>query len=108
MGVTVHTVKAPFSYEKSTEAPAPRGARTGCGPSPRMDMTAMYRSSVPAYDEGWTRWLFDTKNLQYRSISDKELRAGNTVYKPSAGVTIKLYVILIPDQSATTGICANS
>ena len=102
MNVTVHAVKAPFSYAKSPGNTARRGGRTGCGPSRREDATAMYRSLVPAYDEGWTRWIFDTKGFPYGIIGDKELRAGNTVYKPSAGVTIKYYVILIPDQSART------
>jgi hypothetical protein len=35
-------------------------------------------------------------------LGDKELRAGITTYKPSAGVTIKYYTILIPDQPART------
>src|SRR6185295_2082522 len=33
---------------------------------------------------------------------DKELRAGITVYKPAAGVTVKYYTILVPDQPART------
>ncbi len=35
-------------------------------------------------------------------LGDKELRAGITVYKPSPGVTVKYYTILIPDQPART------
>ena len=68
----------------------------------RRTYLAIYRSSVPAYDEGWTRWILDNKNISYGVLGDKELRAGNTVYKLSPGVTGKYYVILIPDQSART------
>jgi hypothetical protein len=35
-------------------------------------------------------------------LTDKDLRAGVTVYKPSPGITGRYYVILIPDQSART------
>jgi hypothetical protein len=103
MGVTVHPVKAPFSYSKATGTTTEIvGARNACAPAPRADIPAIYRSSVPAYDEGWTRWIFDSKNISYGVLGDKELRAGITVYKPSPGVTGKYYVILIPDQNART------
>jgi hypothetical protein len=35
-------------------------------------------------------------------LTDKELRAGITVFKPSPGVTGKYYTILIPDQTPRT------
>jgi hypothetical protein len=99
MGVTVHPVKAPFSYSKPTESID--AARIACA-APRLDLFAIYRSSVPAYDEGWTRWILDTRSISYGVLGDKELRAGITVYKPSPGVTGKYYTILIPDQTART------
>ena len=101
MNVSVHAVKAPFRAVKSTEpiadvlTEAPKGA-------PRLDLFAIYRSAVPSHDEGWTRWILDSRKISYGVLGDKELRAGTTVYKPSAGVTVKYYTILIPDQPART------
>ena len=97
-GVTLHTVRAPFSYKPSTAVSA--GEQVDCGPGPRLDMFAIYRSSVPAHDEGWTRWILDAKSISYGVLGDKELRAGVTVFKPSPGITGKYYTILIPDQPA--------
>ena len=101
MGVTVHPVKAPFRNL--------RGTRTENEPIPGhnvcmvlRDQFAIYHSSVPSQDEGWTRWIMDQNLVSYGVLGDKELRAGTTVYKPSRGVTGKYYVILIPDQPART------
>jgi hypothetical protein len=101
MNVAVHAVKAPYRAVRSTEpisdilTEAPKAM-------PRIDLFAIYRSAVPSYDEGWTRWILDSKKISYGILGDKELRAGVTVYKPSAGVTVKYYTILIPDQPART------
>jgi len=103
MGVTVHAVKAPFSYSKQTGVTGTVvRAQNACGPMATGATAAIYRSSVPAYDEGWTRWILDSKQVQYGLIGDKELRAGVTTYKMGPGVTAKYYVILIPDQTART------
>jgi len=103
MGVAVHPVKAPFSYSRAT-APVTEVAesRDACKSAPRAELPAIYRSSVPSHDEGWTRWIFDSKAMSYGVLGDKELRAGITVYKPSPSVTVKYYVMLIPDQPART------
>lgn len=103
MGVVVHPIKAPFSYSRATlpTAELPE-ARDACKSAPRADLPAMYRSSVPSQDEGWTRWIFESKGIAYGVLSDKDLRAGITVYKQSPGITGKYYVLLIPDQSART------
>ena len=101
MGVTVHPVKAPFTYSRQT---APVGETVGVRKeaTPLKDAFAIYKSSVPAYDEGWTRWILDSKSIRYGMLGDRELRAGITVYKPGPGVTVKYYVLLIPDQPART------
>jgi len=39
--------------------------------------TGVYRSFVPAPDEGWTRWVFDTWGVSYESVGDSAVRAGN-------------------------------
>jgi hypothetical protein len=53
--------------------------------------TAVYRSYLPAIDEGWTRFFFDSKAGRYTSIENKEIRQGN-LYRPG------LRTIIIPDQ----------
>src|SRR5215213_3401273 len=100
MGVPVQAVKAPFRAVRSTEPVADTVSDTKT--VPRIDQFAIYRSSVPSHDEGWTRWILDTRNVSYGVLTDKELRAGVTVYKPSPGVTGKYYSLLIPDQPART------
>ena len=103
MGVTVHPVKAPFTYARATEPGAEvTEPRDSCKVAPQTEMVALYRSSVPSHDEGWTRWIFDSMDFPYGVLGDKELRAGITIYKPAPSVTGKYYVILIPDQPPRT------
>jgi hypothetical protein len=99
MGVAVYPVKAPFRYAPGTPHPTIFGSS---GQEELDWLPALYRSSVPSHDEGWTRWIFDSRNLKYRSLGDKEIRSGVTYYKPTAGLTIKHRVIVIPDQPART------
>ena len=101
MGVNVYPVKAPFRYspgitKKSDVSFTEENLSLAGHESP----PAIYRSAVPSNDEGWTRWILDSKNKSYGVLGDKELRAGITFYKPSAGVTIKYFTIVIPDQPA--------
>ncbi len=101
MGVTVHPVKAPFSYSKPIRPiTTVIGGSNACAPEPSTNQPAIYHSSVPAMDEGWTRWILDSKSIPYGVVGDKELRVGNTVHKPHPGVTFRYYTILFPDQSA--------
>jgi hypothetical protein len=103
MGVEVHMVKAPFRYTQPTaETKWVVGEKNPCTVPAGEHLRALYRSSVPSHDEGWTRWLFETKCFPYATLTDKELRNGVTVYKPSPGLTVKYPAIVIPDQSART------
>ncbi|HET6976245.1 MAG TPA: M14 metallopeptidase family protein [Pyrinomonadaceae bacterium] len=103
MGVTVHPVKAPFRYARGPAIVYGTKVNEDTGYTPPVrNLPAIYHSSVPSQDEGWTRWILDSKKKAYGVVGDKELRAGTTVYKPSAGVTVKYYTILIPDQPART------
>jgi hypothetical protein len=38
---------------------------------------ALYRSWTNSMDEGWTRYVFDTFNVPFQTLRDKEVRAGN-------------------------------
>ena len=103
MGVTVHPVKTPFQYSRGVTTKSDASfVEKNFSSAGRESPPAIYRSAVPSSDEGWTRWLLDSKKLSYGVLSDKELRAGITVFKPSAGVTVKYYTIVIPDQPART------
>jgi len=99
MGVTVRPVKAPFRYSPEvfqlTEL-------VKLGAATQQNLPALYHSSVPSQDEGWTRWILDSKKISYGVLGDKELRGGVTFYKPSPGVTVRYLTILFPDQPART------
>jgi hypothetical protein len=98
----VHPVKAPYRNLRGAQTAAEEvPGSNACIPPPR-DLFAIYHSSVPSQDEGWTRWILDNNHISYGVLGDKELRAGITVYKPSAGVTVKYYTVVIPDQPART------
>ena len=102
MGVAAHPVKAPFRPSRITGVPETAGVVSNSKPTARAELFAIYKSSVPSHDEGWTRWIMDSRSIPFGVLTDKELRAGITVYKPSPGVTGKYYVLLIPDQPART------
>jgi hypothetical protein len=103
MGVDVYPVKAPFRYAAPTQPVTEVvGAKDALAAAPGLHLRALYRSSVPSHDEGWTRWILEWKGIPYGVITDKELRAGIFVYKASPGVTIKYPTIIIPDQPART------
>ncbi|MFL6207420.1 MAG: M14 family metallopeptidase [Pyrinomonadaceae bacterium] len=46
-------------------------------PLTRPVKLALYKSWTASMDEGWTRYVFDTFNVPYQSLLDKEVRAGN-------------------------------
>ncbi len=96
MGSDIKAVLSPIKYVVRPRIDDGVGeARNDCNdPSPVR--VAIYRSFVPSMDEGWTRWIIDSKSprvppcLSYSSLVDKDVRAGNLRSKFSA--------ILIPDQ----------
>ncbi len=96
MGVPAEPVYAPFVLTRQTPA-VDVGENGGCGDGypPRR---AIYRSHVPAIDEGWTRWILDQpsslKCLFYSTLDDTTLRAGN--------LRARFDTVIIPDQSAAT------
>jgi hypothetical protein len=97
MNVAVQPVKAPFKLARvGANTTAARSEETTPKPSPQL--VALYRSAMPTFDEGWTRWLFESKSFQYGTLNEKELRAGITTFNLGRGVTGKYYVIVFPDQ----------
>ena len=37
----------------------------------------MYKSYVASMDEGWTRWIFEQWGIDYTSLENKDVKAGN-------------------------------
>ncbi len=90
MGVKVTAITGPITYSGTS-----RGANA-IGLCRKIDSRkALYRSHVASMDEGWTRWILDgeskTQCVDYSSIDDKAVRAGN-LYS-------NFDTIVIPDQS---------
>jgi hypothetical protein len=54
---------------------------------------ALYKSYVPAIDEGWTRWLLENFNFAYQDVLNAKIEAGNLRQRFDA--------IVFPDQSST-------
>ncbi|HKE57607.1 MAG TPA: hypothetical protein VKB46_12925, partial [Pyrinomonadaceae bacterium] len=55
---------------------------------------ALYRSSVPTNDEGWTRWLLQDLDVGFESIDDRDIR--------KSGLFPHFFSVSIPDQPART------
>ena len=61
-------------------------------PLKRPVRLALYKSWTTNMDEGWTRYVFDTFNVPYQSLLDKEVREGN--------LGAKYDVIILPSMRA--------
>jgi len=58
--------------------PLRRGTRSPlANPITRPARLALYKSWTGSMDEGWTRYVFDTFNVPFQSLLDREVRAGN-------------------------------
>ena len=54
----------------------------------------LYKSYVPAMDEGWTRWLLEEFGFAYASVGNREVEAGH--------LRDRFDVIVFPDQTASS------
>jgi hypothetical protein len=96
MGVTVRPIKtrvpADFQLHKaklpSFVPSIPSALHLPRNPVLRV---GLYKSYVPAIDEGWTRQLFEQFGLNPTSLHDADVRAG--------GLKAKFDAIVIPDQA---------
>ena len=88
-GVEIKPIKAPFRCK------AVEWCDDNQLPSyPITKRITLYRSSVPALDEGWTRFVLENNGRDVRSLRDAEVRAGN--------LNARFDSIVIPDQAART------
>jgi hypothetical protein len=101
MGVEVQSVAAPF---KVTRAPGPPeetlGAKEPVGSTAFQALDAIFRASVPSMDEGWTRYIWDQKELKYGQLREVEVKSGRLTFNLHPGVSQPYRSIIIPDQSA--------
>jgi hypothetical protein len=93
MDVRVNQVFGPLSIVDAVLPGA--GMNGGCGDA-ATPPRALYRSSVPTLDEGWTRWVleFQSRCIGYQSASDQLIRQGN--------LNNAFETIVIPDQPSRT------
>ena len=90
MGVEVRPIARPFRYRLPEE-----GGMNSCTGFGEIDeKLGLYKSYVPATDEGWTRWILDQEHYKYASLEDAEIRAGDLHTKYNS--------IVLPDQPAAT------
>src|SRR3712207_3161478 len=61
-------------------------------PLTRPVRVGLYRGWTASMDEGWTRLVFDTFNVPYQAVRDRDVRA--------PGLRARYDVIILPDQSA--------
>ena len=61
-------------------------------PIKRPVRTGLYKSWMASMDEGWTRWVFDTFNMPYKTLLDGDVRRGN--------LRADYDVIILPSQRA--------
>ena len=69
-------------------------------PISRPVRIGIYKSWVANMDEGWTRYIFDTFNVPYTSITDADIRQGD--------LSSRYDVLLLPSQRAREIIEGNS
>jgi hypothetical protein len=102
MRIEVETIAAPFSYAPY-KAPLTQvvGAQAGIASAPGSRLIALYRSSVPTIDEGWTKWVLDQR-LDYKVLGDQEIRSGGLEYKPMPAISRWFDTLIIPDQDPET------
>ncbi len=93
-GINVDTVNSPFTYR-------PSGYVNDLQTRPEcitLTNTAIYRSSIPVMDEGWTRWVTQKRTgCEFTQANDKNLRDGSLFKDKSQFRVIKR--IVFPDQS---------
>jgi hypothetical protein len=88
MGLDVRPVHQPFAYRLPEEG----GMNSCSGFGVAEEKPGIYKSYVPAIDEGWSRWILEHEHFKYYSLEDAEIRSGNLHAKYNS--------ILIPDQTA--------
>jgi hypothetical protein len=104
LNVEVEPITAPFNGRFLKRVSMERHV-SDCLPDGRKQI-AIYKSYVPAIDEGWTRWALrgTCYDYEYEELTDRDIRSGNfeqkspSPFKEALKDTGYRYII-IPDQS---------
>src|SRR4030095_8950932 len=78
------------------------GSEVGIRPMPGTPLLAVYRSSVPAMDTGWTSCLLKKTHIDHALITDADIRSQKGYYIPAPATSVPYRAIIIPDQPART------
>ena len=101
MGVTVHPVKAPFAYSRPTDQHEMYG-RAKCESLRVLTYSRSTSLQFPLTTKVGPDGSSIRRTFRMACLATRNCEPASRVHKPSAGVTIKYYVILIPDQPART------
>jgi hypothetical protein len=85
MGVRIVPFYGPISYQQMKAHPTIFGSFGDLNFG-----TALYKSFVPAMDEGWTRWMLQDSQVRFKAITDSVVRKGR--------LSPQFDSIIIPDQ----------
>jgi hypothetical protein len=85
------TLPIGLSAPVAAEAPVPQAAGFTDSRAQATPRIGLYKSWTAAMDEGWTRWVFDTWGVPYRTLTDSMIQAGSL----GAGFD----AIVLPDMS---------
>src|SRR5262249_23668041 len=98
------------AYQEVTAAAKafPQGVRAlndslPAGVTLKAPRVGMYKSYVASMDEGWRRWIFEQWGIDYTSLENKDVKAGN--------LRAKFDAIVLPQQGArqiTNGFAAGA
>jgi hypothetical protein len=64
---------------------------TGTALAVTVPRIGLYKSYVAALDEGWTRWVFETNGVPYKTLYDTDIRKSN--------LRAQFDAIILPDNS---------
>lgn len=92
LGTSAEAVHTHFSYRTPRVLLGDSDSKTGCVIDSRA---ALYRSSIPANDEGWTRWLFNDRDWVIRRATNENIRGGE-LFNSKPGQETK--TLIFPDQ----------
>lgn len=69
-----------------------KGAVTGSALQVKLPRIGLYKSWIAALDEGWTRYIFDTNGIPYKTIYDADIKKGD--------LNSQFDAIILPDNPA--------